>query len=419
MICYLSSLSVLIYLSVGLFVCSSPVQLIIDTDLGFDVDDVGAIAVGNYFQDIGEAEILAVIHNTAFYKGIGGVDVINHWYDRFDLELGGYRGQWGSSDDAQDAQDSYTSSIERDYPSDIQNYDQVLDEVSAYKKALSGADNNTVVVVSIGEPLAIRNILQAEYDLFVSKVREVHYMDGGYNFGCGDSDGSEWSPWLGSTEDCDGAAQYVVDHIPSSIRQYFSLNGENILTGSRFQEGCGSGPVKEAYQLWTNYGSRPSWDLISVYMAIRGVESLYSTAYAGTNNVDYYGHEDFDVTDTENNQYQVWIDDSHYGDVVRILDDIICANPCKSSEKVGGCAGYILNSGSNCWSDHGADDIDSSEPCGIFSLSECQQWCDKTDGCDGVVVTAAHDGLVECYRKANINLIECDLYWPFDTYVKT
>jgi len=31
--------------------------LIIDTDLGFDVDDVGAIAVGHYLHGIGAAKV--------------------------------------------------------------------------------------------------------------------------------------------------------------------------------------------------------------------------------------------------------------------------------------------------------------------------------------------------------------------------
>ena len=31
---------------------SQPVQLIVDTDLGFDVDDVGALAVANHLTDV-------------------------------------------------------------------------------------------------------------------------------------------------------------------------------------------------------------------------------------------------------------------------------------------------------------------------------------------------------------------------------
>jgi len=87
-------------------------------------------------QDIGACEILGVIHNTGFYKGIGGVDVVNNYYGRgqsgnanqqqpSNLTLGAYRGQWGSSGDAQSSQDSYTSTIENDWPSEVQNYDQV------------------------------------------------------------------------------------------------------------------------------------------------------------------------------------------------------------------------------------------------------------------------------------------------------
>ena len=54
--------------------------------------------------------------------------------------------------------------------------------------------------------------LAAHEDLFAAKVKQIVYMDLGYNFGCGDSKGSGWSPWLGSTQDCDGAAQFVASH---------------------------------------------------------------------------------------------------------------------------------------------------------------------------------------------------------------
>ena len=42
----------------------APVQLIIDTDLGFDVDDVGAIAVAHALADQGKVDILGVVCNT-------------------------------------------------------------------------------------------------------------------------------------------------------------------------------------------------------------------------------------------------------------------------------------------------------------------------------------------------------------------
>ena len=71
-----------------------PVQLIIDTDLGFDVDDVGAISVAFHAQDIGLADIKAILHNTGFVKGIGGVDAVANYYNASDsIIYGAYNGQ--------------------------------------------------------------------------------------------------------------------------------------------------------------------------------------------------------------------------------------------------------------------------------------------------------------------------------------
>ena len=122
--------------------------------------------------------------------------------------------------------------------------------------ALGRAANRSVVVASIGELTNLRDALAALPELFAQKVRAIYYMDGPYNFGCGDSAGSGWSPWLGSTEDCDGAAQDVIARVPATIKQVFSGEGGDICTGGRFNEGCGDGPVKEAYQIWTDGGCR-------------------------------------------------------------------------------------------------------------------------------------------------------------------
>lgn len=395
------------------------------------MDDVGALAVANHLADIGACDILGVIHNTGFYEGIGGVDVINHWYNRstasgWNGSLGAYTGAWGSSG----GQDAYTTTIQKDFPSPVQNYDQVPSAVEAYKTMLGNADNSSVVIASIGELTNLRDILKAEPDLFNTKVKAVYYMDGGYNFGCGDSDGSGWSPWLGSTEDCDGAAMYAVQHVKNTtVKQVFSLNGGDVYTGSRFngEDGCGAGPTKEAYQIWTNYGSRPSWDPILVYLAVMGDDSLYSSSNAETTTVDYWGHEDYDYSDTTNNMYQNWIDSNQNGAVTKIIDDLLCAAPCGAPEGlVGGCSSYSLESMKNCYGDrgdgvwHGADDLETpaDSSAGTMSLYACQALCDATNDCDGITVRTTSDGLVECFRKGNINIDKCDSWTVTDTWVK-
>lgn len=83
---------------------------------------------------------------------------------------------------------------------------------------LEGAEDNSVVIASIGELTNLRDIIKANKALFIQKVTKIVYMDGGYNFGCGNSNGSGWSPYLGSTDDCYGAAQYVVENVPKTIK---------------------------------------------------------------------------------------------------------------------------------------------------------------------------------------------------------
>ena len=185
--------------------------------------------------------------------------------------------------------------------------------------------------------------------------------------------------------------------------------------------------MKDAYQTWTNYGSRPSWDPILVAYAIWGDNALWSHVNAQTTTVDYYGHEDYDFSNTNSNMYQIWIDGDKKSDVTKVIDDYLCASPCLGDHD-GACSGYELNSMMNCYGErdgqpaHGADDLENppSSSAGVMTLANCMELCDNTDDCDGVTVSAASEGggLVECFRKANVNIDSCDFYYPIDTWTK-
>ena len=72
------------------------VKLIIDTDMGYDVDDVGAVCIANMLQDRGEAKILAIVHNTGFDLGVGAISSINHYYGHDDIPIGAYKGPFAN-----------------------------------------------------------------------------------------------------------------------------------------------------------------------------------------------------------------------------------------------------------------------------------------------------------------------------------
>ncbi len=64
-------------------------KVILDTDIGSDCDDAGAMAVLHKLADKGEVKILGVIYSSGKNKfGIGVCDAINTYYGRGDLPLG-------------------------------------------------------------------------------------------------------------------------------------------------------------------------------------------------------------------------------------------------------------------------------------------------------------------------------------------
>ena len=77
----------------------APQRLIVDTDMSTDCDDVGAVCMANALMDAGEADLLAVVHNTGLLQGIGAVAAMNAWYGRDEqaVALGAYKGTYDAS----------------------------------------------------------------------------------------------------------------------------------------------------------------------------------------------------------------------------------------------------------------------------------------------------------------------------------
>ena len=71
--------------------------MIIDTDMGFDVDDVGALCVAHALADNNETDILLVVHDTGFRLGAGAISSINHFYGRDEIPIGAYKGAFGKN----------------------------------------------------------------------------------------------------------------------------------------------------------------------------------------------------------------------------------------------------------------------------------------------------------------------------------
>ena len=203
-----------------------PVKLLIDTDAGFDVDDVGAICMATLCRTtarltigktvilltppipieapnkgtltwgcqqmtvsptatLGEAEIVAVGHTNGFDLGIGGVSTLMHYYGRDDVPLGAYNGPWARNPHCPGAKggaDKYLTDLTKHYPSPVKNLTGVPTAVATYRKALAGQPDGSVHIDAIGITTNIRDLVLSKpdaasslngHDLIAAKVNVI------------------------------------------------------------------------------------------------------------------------------------------------------------------------------------------------------------------------------------------------------
>ena len=135
------------------------VNLLIDTDMSIDVDDVGALCLAHALADRGEANILAVVQDTGFELGAAAVSVINRYYGRDGLRIGAYRGAAASIGRPSDTpgpkwtnhgKGYYVEDMVGTYPSRVRSSADAEDALDVYRSELADAEDRSVVIVSLG-----------------------------------------------------------------------------------------------------------------------------------------------------------------------------------------------------------------------------------------------------------------------------
>ena len=71
---------------------SSPLKVILDTDMLTDFDDVGALACLHALADAGECEIIATVSATGGNASVGTVEIINRYCGRPGIPVGSPKG---------------------------------------------------------------------------------------------------------------------------------------------------------------------------------------------------------------------------------------------------------------------------------------------------------------------------------------
>eukprot|EP00312_Isochrysidales_sp_CCMP1244_P001800 CAMPEP_0196687984 /NCGR_PEP_ID=MMETSP1090-20130531/15735_1 /TAXON_ID=37098 /ORGANISM="Isochrysis sp, Strain CCMP1244" /LENGTH=457 /DNA_ID=CAMNT_0042026833 /DNA_START=42 /DNA_END=1415 /DNA_ORIENTATION=+ len=339
---------------------ATPVKLIVDTDMGGgacqDVDDVGALCLAHALADRGEAELLAVMQNTAPPAVAGVISVINNYYGR-NVPIGAYRGSGVL--DSRPATLDYVESVLVAFPSPIRNNGQATDAVVLYRQVLAAAEPRSVTISSIGLLTNLEGLLKSEpdqhsplsgIDLVAEKVALLAVMAGKYPHS------PQPAKWGGAecnacgcynyasdaaADTAAGASSYVVDHWPHTVRMVFLgfEVGANVRTGAVL-ETCAKveNPCRHAYMnykeensnQWNQAeGGRPSWDPLTTLFAVRGAsgEGLSDcTDCNGVNRIDAKGGNNAWAPGRASNQSYLLLESGKVAQ--QAVDSLLCQPRC-------------------------------------------------------------------------------------------
>lgn len=141
-------------------------SLILDTDMGADCDDAGALSMLHRLADAGEIQPLAVIFSSGRMPwGAGVCDAINHEHGRPDLAVGAYK----RPDIGENVDKIAATEIAQDtarYGHRLRHTDDARDALEVCRSALSSQPDGSVKIVAIGHLKALYDLLNSPPDQY-------------------------------------------------------------------------------------------------------------------------------------------------------------------------------------------------------------------------------------------------------------
>jgi len=257
-------------------------NLILDTDIAEDCDDVGAVAVLHALANRGEVNILGMMVSMPVQYGAPALDAINTFYKRPNIPIGTLR----NSTDANGAKNLlvYNKDLALRFPNSLKDAKYAPNSVTLYRQLLAKAADASVVIVTIGPVTNLYHLMRSSADnistlngmaLISKKVKRIVVAGGNL------PDGTSYNFQLAPEK-----TEYVMNNWPTEI--WFATNelGGDVLTGKEMMaKTTRTNPVHEAYRLYKNryptWQFRPSWDQMGVLVAVRGKAGLFKTQSYG------------------------------------------------------------------------------------------------------------------------------------------
>jgi hypothetical protein len=319
---------------------SSVPRVILDTDMGSDCDDVGALALLNEYANQGKAEVVGVVYSSgAVPYGVGVIDAINRYYGNDQIPVGAtYDSLFGDPVDKMQAEKlaKDTSAFHHQY---IVNTD-VPEQTQLLRKLLSQQEDTSIVYVTVGHTKGLYDLLLSSPDtianlsgreLISAKVKKWIAL-GALN--AANPEGHYVRDWNFFFNHTASFTEYLVHHFPRPV--YFIVGGRNVMTGKSLADTPAGNIVRTAYRDWlwnvekkTLYDQRPSWDLVTVYYAVEEPEQHFEIQPRGYLEFDAEQGCRWIAKDTVSNQHFILQKPDSNAELSDYLNRLISRPPAK------------------------------------------------------------------------------------------
>ena len=286
------SLALLFFAAFAVVACTNvqqaargPVKMIIETDMGNDIDDALALAMALRAVDNGQAELLAVGCHKNCPTAAAFTDAVCTFYGHPEVPV-------AMSVTPVQEFSNYTdyTTVEKDF---VKSRDEYPEPVALYRKILAAQPDHSVTFVSLGFGTTLAQLLESApdehsplngVDLVARKTVGLSVMAGSY----GEKKRAEYN-----VKNDIPAMQKVFAEWPTTIWQNpFEIGKQTMYPGALIEQNLGyyePNPVVEGYKAYQQMPyDRPSWDILSVLYTIH--PELFTSSVAGTVTVDDEGY---------------------------------------------------------------------------------------------------------------------------------
>lgn len=316
-------------------VASNAEKIILETDIGNDVDDALALDMLYKYLDAGDIDLLGIMINKEGIYPAEYTDIMNTWYGYPQIPIGILHNGADCENDAT----NYAKAVcliqdENSKPTFKRSlkggYDQLPEAPALYRKLLAQQPDSSVTIISVGFSTNLARLLDTPADeyssltgkeLVAKKVKLLCTMAGCFN-----------NPELYEYN--------VVKDIPAAKKVF--TEWPTTLVTSPFEVGIAINypatsikndfqwapihPMVEAYKSYQKMPyDRPTWDLTSVLYSVEG-PSYFTVSPAGKISVTDKGATEF-TPDATGNRYYLTVDAAQAENIKQHFVKLISKQP--------------------------------------------------------------------------------------------